>query len=122
MDRTELRRAIAESGLRSASNTVRPPRTRVSKLGDVTCRITDPESPLQGAIIRNTLTAGYASDGFKSNYEKRRRWWIVTSLESDDGWICWARGTRFTDQDKVQAEWAETIATMRELDDVAVAS
>lgn len=114
MNRNEIRKALDEMGLRYASNTVRPPKTRVTRLGSVAIRVSHPENPLCGAIIRNTLTAGYASDGFHSDYERRRRWWIVTSIEDDDGHVVWARGTRFSSQNKVEGEWAETVVTMKQ--------
>lgn len=123
MNRNEIRAALDEMGIRYTGNTVRPPKLRVTKLGDIRIRVSDELNPLCGAIIRNTLTAGEASDGFKSDYSRRRRWWIVTTVEADDGWIVWSSGARFSDQAKAQAEWTATVATMKldgELVDEAV--
>lgn len=118
MNRHDIAKALDEMGARHASNSVRPPKGRTTVLGNVSCRITTEGSPLAGAIMRNTITAGYASDGWKSDYESRRRWWLVLSIEDDDGHIVWASGQRFSNQLQAQAEWNDAVAAMRQDGDI----
>lgn len=108
----EIRQRLTESGMRDGANTVRPPKS-ARRIETSRCLI-GPGQHLTGAFLRASLWAGAASDGFKSTYDRRERWWTILTVEDRDGRVQWSLGQRSSSEAKARAEYQASAQSMLE--------
>lgn len=103
----EIRVAVKAMGHRG--NSVRPP-VHASLTARTVC---EPfQGPMVGARIVLELFAGRASDGYKSDFTARPRWWVLLSVQDSSGHRYWALGRRFSNQVKARAEYDQSALDM----------
>lgn len=111
LDRHAVRNAVAAAGMAYTSNTVRPPKS-AKQLASTRGLITQGE--LAGAYLTVTLFGGSASDGYKTDYERRPRWWTLLAISDEPGHVVWAIGTRWSRETKARADYEDSAQAIRE--------
>lgn len=109
LTRVEVRAAVKATV--GYGNTVRPPKS-ARRLDHQTGMVLDGD--LAGSFLTVTLYEGQASDGYKTNYERRPRWWTVLTIGDELGYAVWSIGTRWANKAKAQADFADSAASIRE--------
>lgn len=111
MNRSEIRSALDAMGIRHASNTVRPYRS-ARCAASATARLRT--GPLTGVVTRASVWSGAASDGWKSEYQPRPVWWVLVTIEDDDGHIVWGIGSRYASERKAREHYDAQVDALRE--------
>lgn len=109
-DRATVKAGLAASGM-PWPNTVRPPK-RAFRYEETAGVVR--QGPLAGALLTVAIYEGQASDGYKSDFQRRRRWWLLLTVTASDGTICWRDGQRFTDEAKAWAEYRDSAKSITE--------